>query len=190
MAAEALRMKIMFRWCTEKRYGAWTLRCAKELPVEQFYSACEGALTLLHQHDSRRYKRLESVIKNIVLSSVTSENFFEPATLSCVIKSYSPDRTDSLALAFVHESTHAYLFSRGLRYSNDPRRHEALCVKEEFRSIKRMSMTRWPGLSNENREKWLKQWADYFEAEMKSEWWELHQRDRAAIETITKLLAE
>jgi len=111
---------------------------------------------------------------------------FDQGTQSILIDHYDPIRRDLLAMTFVHESTHAYLLSKGLKYEDNPRRHEEICLKEEYRSIQRI-MSASPDFSNEQREEYLNKWRDYFKACMESKWWELEKRELLRVEALKNL---
>lgn len=184
-----------YRWiirsCVNKRYDTWILHCFDEKQSQRFFRTCENALTLLMQSDPRRYLRVQSFVQNIILFPL-GENGFEPLTKSIIINDYNPERRDLLAIALVHESTHAYLRAKGIPYQDYPRRHEAACLKEEYRSVKRiMRASHW--ISDEQRRELLTRWKEYLRARTALEWWKPDRRELArlgALRNLSKRISE
>jgi len=185
MFLSGLPDKLMLWICTKKRYGVWVLYCFDETQDEQFFSMCESALSLLFQSDPKRYQRIRSFVQNIVLTPLGTD-CFDRNTRSILINDYDRNRRDLLAMSFVHESTHAYLHSKGLRYEDNPRRHEEICLKEEYRSITRI-VSASPAFTDEQRVETLVQWRDYFTNCMKSEWWMADKQDLVRVEALRNL---
>ncbi len=176
---------LMLSMSTKKRHGVWTLYCINAKQSDEFFSMCESALTLLFHSDPRRYQRMRSLIRNIVLTPL-GQDCFDHISWSILINNYDPARPDLLAITFVHESTHAYLRSKGLCHNDNPRRHEEICLKEEFRSIKRI-MTASSAFTEDQRIEALQQWQDYFKAAMESEWWKPEKRDLVIADALRNL---
>jgi hypothetical protein len=99
----------------------------------EFFEKTRAALALIKLRDPRRLARMQRQMPRILLVPQGGE-FFDPGVRTYVMdrqvmRSRSPEE---VALAIVHESTHARLRRLSLRpYPGDPARIEALCVREE-----------------------------------------------------------
>jgi len=100
----------------------------------------EEALDMLERVDPRR-ARIVSRELSVIAVSVAEGPAFWPHAIACVMPSHyvQAEGVDGLAIAIVHEATHARLWRRGFRYEPEIRgRIERACVREEIRFARRL----------------------------------------------------
>lgn len=173
----SLPFRLLFRYSNKREHRSWKLYCFDDETAPYFFGACEEALCLLGQHDSRRYQRVLQFVRNIAVLPVP-ETFFQPDTLSCIMADSEPTTRDAVLGALVHEATHGYLTSKGLKYHCDPIRHERLCLTEEYRSAKRLFVALNRDVTYGQADEWQRGWREYIEHALKSRWWEHNTRNR------------
>jgi hypothetical protein len=115
---------------------------------ESFRQTLEQSLSLVREHDPRRYARIKRFIHWIVNRASTkgSSGGYDFDIRTCHLEFYDDIpgfAHDALAALYasllVHESTHGLIASRGIKYRADDRiRIERLCVTEQNRFAARL----------------------------------------------------
>lgn len=109
------------------------------------------ALNLIEESDPIRWSRLSTSVHVVALASQrTLATYFLPLRISVIdpkiIDMQSDDGVEWLATVLIHESTHAYLRTKGIPWNNEYRKRiESICVKECICFRKRVapSKIRW-----------------------------------------------
>jgi len=99
-----------------------------------------AALMVISQNDNRLANRIRQDLKRFLISDAEGAEFI-PAIRACMLSNHYVNRAsaDELAVVIVHESIHARLWTRGIRYSDDLReRIERLCVRHEIEFARRL----------------------------------------------------
>jgi hypothetical protein len=141
---------------------------------EAFFATVTKALTMLQACDPRRYKRAKRYLKNIVFLP-TGNDSFEPSVFSYVVDTFDYDKPELLAACIVHEATHGMLYSKGLKYEADKRRHETICIREEMRTVRRLVYQEYPDLTAEQWDEIDKVWENLVQKALRDEWWDLNK---------------
>jgi hypothetical protein len=127
-----------FLWLSVSRRidGLW-VGCYDKENAEATLRRVEDALNLIKTYDPERYRRLLLDVERIwVAVTVGGIAHFLPTIWACVLDPrlvLSETKTsEDIASVIVHEATHARLWRRGFRYSEDARsRVEAVCFRRE-----------------------------------------------------------
>ena len=115
---------------------------------DSFQQTIHDALTLIRQHDLRRYSRvrryIHRVVNHVQASSMAMYSFGSRACIIDFRGSLSGFDSETLsawyACCLVHESTHGVIEARGIRYRGHRRtRIERLCVQEQNRFAERLA---------------------------------------------------
>ncbi len=142
--------------------------------ASDFFEITPRALSFLKETDPRRYKRTRQYLSRIAYLRLGTDYFY-PALSAFIVDSFPKDNPQFFAAQIVHETTHAYLESKGLRYTPKTReRHEMICLNQQKYFIKR-AVLRNESLSEEERKEVLAQWDQWFQEELNSHWWEPHK---------------
>jgi hypothetical protein len=109
---------------------------------EDAWRGVEGALALVNRIDPRRFKRLRSDLRRVVVTPVKTSSF-SPISRTCYLAERLAATVDIAAVAstLVHEAVHARLQSAGLLYKPGLRvRMEVICIKEQIAFAERLTL--------------------------------------------------
>lgn len=108
---------------------------AAELPSLARLERIESALACVRKLAPRRYRRVTTDLRRIVITRARAAGEYVPAAGACFLDAeYVETRSrEVIASAIVHEATHARLWGRGIRYGSAIRgRVERRCILEEI----------------------------------------------------------
>ncbi len=164
-----------FHFSAHETFDGINLYCVDDDEKEMFFETAIKALKLLQTNDPRRYCRVKKYLKNIALSP-TGNGHFQGANSSFIVDSFDYSRASSFAAEIVHEATHGLLDSRGFRYETDKRRHETICIREQFRTARRLIYKLNPDLTAETKNEMVGAWKTWMETALQDEWWDPHKQ--------------
>jgi hypothetical protein len=101
------------------------------------------ALELLSKHDPKRYMRMQRDLDRIIVFTAAGPEYW-PELNACILNRRLVDQESAigLAVAIVHEATHARLWQGGHRYRKDMRaRVEKICTRAEVSFLRTMPGT-------------------------------------------------
>jgi hypothetical protein len=116
--------------------GLW-IGCYDKENAEASLNRVEDALRLIKAYDPRRYRRLLRDLERIWVAVIVGGiAHFDASIWTCVLDPRivlnDAKTSEDIATAIVHEATHARLWRRGFRYSEEVRsRVEAICFRRE-----------------------------------------------------------
>ena len=123
----------------------------------------ENALALLERYDPQRLRRIQRGLRRIVVTEKLGRNAasYVPATRSCYldaafVETYS---AANIAIALVHEGTHARLHDAGIRASAALlTRIERLCVAAELEFAKKLPVSVYRSIPE-----WMRRRTEYLD---------------------------
>lgn len=124
-------MLISPRW---ECHGVLVFDCSRaRLSAETHFAAVDRALGLISTYQPRRLARFRQDVRRILILEHLGNEFW-PDLRACVL---TPTRlvneTTAVAMAIVHEGTHARLLTCGIGYPRELRaRIERFCIRQEI----------------------------------------------------------
>src|ERR1019366_2615372 len=149
--------RIVFRFSAHEIFDNINLYCMDDDEKEIFFETTVEALKLLATNDHLRYNRVKKYLKNIALLP-TPHGHFEASTSSYIVDSFDHNRRAEFAAECVHEATHGMLHSKGFKYEADKKRHETLCIREQFRTLRRLIFQLNPDMAEEKKQEMVREW--------------------------------
>jgi hypothetical protein len=115
-------------------------------PVEQAYEWIASARRLLRRVDPARSRRVESLLRNIVVKEGVPTQYWRATQTCCVERKALETSSDALIASYlVHEAAHARLCRHGI--DSTPRstgRVEAVCIRDQIGFLNRLPRDRYP----------------------------------------------
>lgn len=144
--------------------GILTIDLISEGDTEVRFARLADALKLIGSVDPHRLETIRNELSRIVLYESGPE--YWPGSRACVLHDISSLTPIDVALHIVHETAHARLWRKGVRYAPDQRaRVERACVASEIRFLNRLPNS--DSLKYETQKK------------LENEWWTAsHMRSR------------
>lgn len=155
---------------------------------QRFFNIASEAISLLRSKDPVRYRRARRYMP-VIAHVRQGFNFYKHAVRAFYVHEF-PEDASYFASEIVHEATHAYLLSRGYRYSGRWRkRHEQICVRQQLAFITRVIRAQ-DHIPPAQQEDLLRQWQEWFQQQLASEWWHGRMVRRQRLKAIKELLQE
>jgi hypothetical protein len=170
------------RWVTRRRMRGAVVRLqtvpiyCEHVPEHERSAAIDRvakALDLIHSFDRRRSERLERDRVGILLAPGYGQHTYSEGAniIDLDLRLVMHNSTESLAIAIVHEATHARFGLAGVHYgSGNAMRMERRCVEEEIAFVRRLPYTSEAEYAD---------WAEKKRARLAHPWWTRRGRLRA-----------
>jgi len=156
--------------------------------TQQFFKTATEAIALLRSKDPVRYERARRYMP-VIAHVRQGFNFYKHAVRAFYVHEPSED-VPYFASEIVHEATHAYLQSRGYRYDHRSRKHhEQICTRQQLAFIMRVIQSQ-DHISPAQQEDLIRQWKEWFQQQLASEWWHERVTRQKQLGAIKELLLE
>jgi hypothetical protein len=115
-------------------------------PVEQAYEWIASARRLLRRVDPARSRRVESLLRNIVVKEGVPTQYWHATQTCCVERKMLETASDALIASYlVHEAAHARLHRRGIETTpRSTARVEAACIRDQIGFLNRLPRDQYP----------------------------------------------
>jgi hypothetical protein len=136
----ALGVRVLIRGAPRRTvFGVELVDLSGEGESSIFFERVTQALELIRTQDPRRFRNVQRFLRRIVLVRGGGAAYHPGMSAYMLDWEWLHISAPYIALQIVHESVHARLMKRGIRYrEGDRRRIEELCVGEEIGFARRL----------------------------------------------------
>jgi len=137
-----------------------------------FFDHTEKSLSLIKQFDSEAFGKVQKYLTRIAHLG-QGDNKYDFRAKTFYVGDYFPNDVCFFASFIVHEAKHAELHSNGMKYETkeEMEEQETICTTAQHTFLK-LLIDKNPNLDEEDKSKYLEEYAAWFKEGLKGRWWE------------------